>query len=43
MNAFATIGFGNVTASGIVVRDIASPDEAYEKISILIEESREAR
>ena len=26
------LGFGNVSASGIAVRDIANPDEAYEKI-----------
>jgi uncharacterized membrane protein YdbT with pleckstrin-like domain len=43
MNAFTTIGFGNVSASGIVVRDIATPDEAYEQISKLIELSREER
>jgi membrane protein YdbS with pleckstrin-like domain len=43
MNAFTAIGFGNVTASGIVVRDIAAPDEAYEQISKLIEQSREQR
>jgi hypothetical protein len=43
MNVFNTIGFGNVSASGIVVRDIATPDEAYEQISKLIERSREER
>jgi membrane protein YdbS with pleckstrin-like domain len=26
------LGFGNVSASGIAVRDISNPDEAYEKI-----------
>ncbi len=43
MNPFATMGFRNVTASGIVVRDIAGPDEAYEKFSQLIEKNRQER
>jgi uncharacterized membrane protein YdbT with pleckstrin-like domain len=39
-NAFATIGFGSVSSSGIIVRDIADPDGIYLKISDLIEKSR---
>jgi uncharacterized membrane protein YdbT with pleckstrin-like domain len=39
-NAFATIGFGSVSSSGIIVRDVAEPDAAYAKISDLIEIAR---
>jgi uncharacterized membrane protein YdbT with pleckstrin-like domain len=39
-NAFATIGFGSISSSGIIVRDIAEPDAAYAKISDLIEIAR---
>ena len=39
-NAFATIGFGSVSSSGIIVRDIADPGEVYIKISDLIKKSR---
>ena len=39
-NTFAAIGFGSVSSSGIIVRDVADPDGVYLKISDLIEESR---
>ncbi len=39
-NPFAAIGFGNVSASGVVVRDVSNPDDAYGKISALIEKNR---
>jgi uncharacterized membrane protein YdbT with pleckstrin-like domain len=39
-NAFATIGFGSVSSSGIIIRDIPDPDEAYKQISDLIESVR---
>ena len=34
---FYALGFGNVSASGIGVRDVPNPDEAYEKIKALVE------
>jgi membrane protein YdbS with pleckstrin-like domain len=39
-NAFATVGFGSVSSSGIIVRDIRDPDQAYARISELIETAR---
>ena len=42
-NAFAALGFGNVSASGISVRDIRNPDEAYEKIRQMVDASRHKR
>ncbi len=36
-NPFYALGFGNVSASGIGVRDIPNPDEAYEKIKAMVE------
>jgi uncharacterized membrane protein YdbT with pleckstrin-like domain len=39
-NAFTALGFGNVSASGIIVRDIADPDETYTRIQQLVERSR---
>jgi uncharacterized membrane protein YdbT with pleckstrin-like domain len=39
-NAFTALGFGNVSASGIIVRDIAEPDQAYQRIMQLVEKSR---
>jgi uncharacterized membrane protein YdbT with pleckstrin-like domain len=42
-NAFAAMGFGNVAASGIIVRDIADPDENYAKITHIVERNRENR
>jgi uncharacterized membrane protein YdbT with pleckstrin-like domain len=40
VNAFTALGFGNVSASGIIVRDIADPDETYARIQQLVERSR---
>jgi uncharacterized membrane protein YdbT with pleckstrin-like domain len=40
-NAFAALGFGNVSASGINVRDIRDPDEAYEKIRQMVDTNRD--
>ena len=36
-NPFYALGFGNVSASGVGVRDILNPDEAYEKINKMVE------
>jgi uncharacterized membrane protein YdbT with pleckstrin-like domain len=36
-NVFSTLGFGNVSASGVTVRDIESPDETYERIRNLVD------
>jgi membrane protein YdbS with pleckstrin-like domain len=36
-NPFYALGFGNVSASGVGVRDIANPDDAYEKIKALVD------
>lgn len=36
-NPFYALGFGNVSASGVGVRDILNPDEVYEKIKGLVE------
>jgi uncharacterized membrane protein YdbT with pleckstrin-like domain len=36
-NPFYALGFGNVSASGVAVRDIFNPDEAYEKINKMAE------
>ncbi len=36
-NAFVTLGFGNVSASGINVRDIRQPDEMYERIRAMVD------
>jgi membrane protein YdbS with pleckstrin-like domain len=36
-NPFYTLGFGNVSASGVGVRDVPNPDEAFEKIKGLVE------
>jgi len=34
---FSAFGFGNVSASGVTVRDIPNPDDAYETIKKLID------
>ena len=39
-NAFTALGFGNVSASGIIVRGIINPDETYARIQQLVERSR---
>jgi membrane protein YdbS with pleckstrin-like domain len=36
-NPFYALGFGNVSASGVGVRDVLNPDEAYEKINKIVE------
>ena len=36
-NLFAVLGFGNVSASAINVRDISNPDENHERIRTLVE------
>ena len=36
-NPFVALGFGNVSASGIVVRDIANPNDAFGQIRRLID------
>jgi hypothetical protein len=38
-NIFYALGFGNVSASGIAVRDIEHPDEAYEKIKQVVDKA----
>jgi uncharacterized membrane protein YdbT with pleckstrin-like domain len=39
-NAFAAIGFGSISSSGIIVRDVADPDETYARIGQIVERSR---
>ena len=36
-NPFGALGFGNVSASGVSVRDIPNPDEAYDRIKKLFD------
>ena len=36
-NPFVALGFGNVSASGVSVRDIANPDEVFEKIRRIVD------
>ncbi len=36
-NPFTALGFGNVSASGIIVRDIPEPDNNFEKIKHLVD------
>jgi len=36
-NPFVALGFGNVSASGVIVRDISDPDEAFDKIRQLVD------
>jgi len=36
-NPFVALGFGNVTASGAVVRDISDPDGTFEKVRQLVD------
>ena len=38
-NPFRALGFGNVSASGISVRDIVDPDAAYDRIRQLVDAS----
>jgi len=36
-NPFVALGFGNVSASGVIVRDIPDPDAAFDRIRRLID------
>jgi membrane protein YdbS with pleckstrin-like domain len=36
-NPFAAFGFGNVSASGVSVRDIPNPDDAFDKIKSMVD------
>jgi membrane protein YdbS with pleckstrin-like domain len=36
-NPFVALGFGNVSASGVIVRDISDPDDAFDKIRQLVD------
>ncbi len=38
-NPFFSLGFGNVSASGIAVRDVQNPAEVYDKIRKLVDAS----
>lgn len=35
-NVFGALGFGNVSTSGITVRDVETPDQVYDKIRALV-------
>jgi len=39
-NPFVAFGFGNVSASGVSVRDVADPDQTFEKIRRLVDRQR---
>jgi membrane protein YdbS with pleckstrin-like domain len=36
-NPFVALGFGNVSASGVIVRDIYHPDDAFEQVRQLVD------
>ncbi len=36
-NPFVALGFGNVTASGVIVRAISDPDGTFEKVRQLVD------
>lgn len=38
---FVALGFGNISASGISVRDISNPDRAFDRIRQLVDSYRE--
>ncbi len=42
-NPFYALGFGNVSASGVGIRDIREPDEMYEKVRKLVDDKRQVR
>jgi hypothetical protein len=42
-NVFTALGFGNVSASGVGVRDIPNPDEAFEKIRSIVDAHSSSR
>jgi len=37
INPFAALGFGNVSASGVTIRDIGDPDSTFEKVRKLVD------
>ncbi len=39
-NPFGALGFGNVSASGVSVRDVPDPDQMFEKIRQLVDAQR---
>ena len=39
-NAFGALGFGNVSASGVSVRDVRDPDREYERIRAVVNPHR---
>ncbi len=39
-NPFQTFGFGNVSASGVAVKDVPDPDVAFEQVRALIDRDR---
>jgi membrane protein YdbS with pleckstrin-like domain len=41
-NPFVALGFGNVSASGISVRDVRDPDEMYERIRQMVDAANSA-
>jgi membrane protein YdbS with pleckstrin-like domain len=41
-NPFFTLGFGNISASGVSVRDIVDPDQAFDKIRQMIDAHNDA-
>ena len=36
-NPFVALGFGNVSASGVIVRDVSDPDGTFEKVRQLVD------
>ncbi len=42
-NPFYALGFGNVSASGIGIRDIPEPDLAYERVRAFVDRGRQMR
>jgi uncharacterized membrane protein YdbT with pleckstrin-like domain len=41
-NPFFTLGFGNISASGVSVRDIVEPDQAFDEIRQMIDAHNDA-
>lgn len=39
-NPFVALGFGNISASGVSVRDVTDPDQMFEKIRRLVDAQR---
>jgi uncharacterized membrane protein YdbT with pleckstrin-like domain len=40
-NPFVALGFGNVSASGVSVRDVRDPDQVFEQIRRLVDANKE--